>query len=346
MGIHEQYMTRCIELALKGAGNVAPNPMVGAVLVFQNTIIGEGFHAVFGGPHAEVNCFNSVDPANRSFIKESTLYVSLEPCAHIGKTPPCSNLIIQYGIKQLVIGCRDPFEAVNGKGIEIISKAGIEVIEGILATECKELNKRFFSFHLKKQPYIILKWAQSGDGKIAGTGSERVFISNEFSNVLVHQWRSEEAVIIVGTNTVLHDNPLLNTRLWIGKSPQRMVLDTSLRLPANLNIFTDGEPTTVFNYQKTAVNKNIQYVLIHTNKSIVKQIVDYCYHNQLQSILVEGGATLLQSFIDEGYWDEARIIANEALTLADGLDAPKLPMVIHAKEENLGGDQIQYFYNR
>ncbi|MDP1842124.1 MAG: bifunctional diaminohydroxyphosphoribosylaminopyrimidine deaminase/5-amino-6-(5-phosphoribosylamino)uracil reductase RibD [Sediminibacterium sp.] len=346
MGIHEQYMARCIELALKGAGHVAPNPMVGAVLVYQNTIIGEGFHAAFGGPHAEVNCFNSVEEANRSFIKESTLYVSLEPCAHFGKTPPCANLIIQYGVKQLVIGCRDPFDAVNGKGIQLVEGAGIEVIEGILANECKELNKRFFNFHLKKQPYIILKWAQSANCKIAGTNRERVFISNELSNVLVHRWRSEEAAILVGTNTALNDNPSLNTRLWLGKSPLRLVLDTSLRLPNDLKIFTDDEPVTVFNYRKTATHNQVQYVQIHSNESIVKQIIAHCYANQIQSILVEGGARLLQSFIEEGYWNEARVITNEALTIEEGLDAPKLPLVIPIKEETLGGDQIQYFYNR
>lgn len=345
MGIHEQYMARCITLALKGAGFVAPNPMVGAVLVYQHTIIGEGYHAIFGGPHAEVNCFNSVDPANRSLISDSTLYISLEPCAHFGKTPPCANLIVQYGVKQVVIGCRDPFDEVNGKGIEIVKNAGIDVLEGILANECQALNKRFFCFHQKKQPYIILKWAQSVNHKIANNVLARTLISNEYSNSLVHRWRSEEAAILVGTNTALQDNPSLNTRLWSGKSPQRLVLDTSLRLPTHLKLFTDTQPITVFNFQQSYQNNHITYVQINSKESVVKQIMAHCYVNQLQSILVEGGAKLIQSFIAEGCWNEARVITNQSLLIEEGLDAPQLPKMDITKEEILGGDKIQYVYN-
>ena len=251
-------MHRCLELAGHGSGYVSPNPMVGAVLVHSGRIIGEGYHQRYGQAHAEVNCIDSVSETDRRLIGESTLYVSLEPCAHFGKTPPCTDLIIKHKIPKCVVGCRDPFKEVDGKGIEKLRAAGVHVEVGVLEKECKELNKRFFTFHTEHRPYIILKWAQTGDGFIAGplnpsaswrrtfedSGEtkviqERLLISNEYSNRLVHKWRSEEASILVGTNTALLDDPELTTRLWTGPSPVRIVLDMNLRLPSSLKMFND-----------------------------------------------------------------------------------------------------------
>ena len=258
---HEVYMRRCLELATLGCGNVAPNPMVGAVLVFNDRVIGEGYHQKYGEAHAEVNCIDSVAEADKKLISSSTLYVSLEPCAHFGKTPPCADLIIQHKIPRVIIGCRDPFKEVDGKGIEKLKAAGVHIETGILEDDCRELNKRFFSFHTKQRPYVILKWAQTADGFIAATNhppgertlkesaekKERLHISNEYSNRLVHKWRSEEAAILIGTNTALLDDPELTTRLWPGRSPVRLILDMDLRLPAHLKIFDRSVRTIVFN---------------------------------------------------------------------------------------------------
>ena len=343
MQVHEYYMTRCIELALKGLGEVAPNPMVGAVLVYQDKVIGEGYHEQFGEAHAEVNCFKSVMEKDEVFVSNSILYVSLEPCAHFGKTPPCVDLIIYKGVKKVVIGCRDPFEAVNGKGIEKLQNAGVEVIIGILENECINLNERFFTYHQKHRPYIILKWTETVDGKIAGLGNERLMISNAISTTKVHQWRSEEMAILVGTNTVLKDNPSLDNRLWAGKSPIRMLIDQSLKLPNYLKVFTDNKPTIVFNFKKEVQIGTVQYIKILPNKSVLLQIMDYCYVNKINSILVEGGAQLLQSFINENIWDEARIIVNTTLAIGNGLDAPKLKLALFCKEETILNDQISYY---
>ena len=338
-------MRRCIELALLGAANVAPNPMVGAVLVHNNRIIGEGWHQQFGAPHAEVNCINSVVETDIPLIPGSTLYVSLEPCTHFGKTPPCSDLIIQKKISKVIIGCRDLFEEVNGKGIEKLKNAGIEVINGVLEEECKELNKRFFTFHTKQRPYIILKWAQTADGKIAADGKQRLLISNEYTNHLVHQWRSEEAAILVGTNTALLDDPSLTNRLWTGKNPVRMVLDMSLRLPSHLKLFNQQQRTIVFNGLKQEENENVLYSQINPDDDINQQILDVSYKLKLQSILVEGGTKLVQSFIAKGLWDEARIISNEELVISNGLAAPSLnnhPV----KTEKIYSDTIRYYTNK
>ncbi len=324
MNIQETYMQRCIDLALAGAGSVAPNPMVGAVLVCQNRIIGEGYHEKYGAAHAEVNCLKSVCLADRDLISSSTLYVSLEPCAHYGKTPPCSQLIIDHKIPTVVIGCSDPFVKVNGKGIANLREAGIEVIAGILEEKAKALNKRFFVYQQKKRPFIILKWAQTADQMIAATGNERLLISNEFSNRLVHRWRGEEDGILVGTNTALKDNPSLTNRLWKGKNPTRLVIDQHLKIPANSHLFNAEATTIVFNASTDSVNDHLIYVKIDFTNRVLEQVLDFCYAYPLQSILVEGGAMLLQSFIDAGIWDEARIIQNNTLKIAAGLAAPIL----------------------
>ncbi len=339
-------MFRCLELAAAGKGNVAPNPMVGSVLVHNNTIIGEGYHQQYGQAHAEVNCINSVQEADKHLIQKSTLYVSLEPCSHFGKTPPCSDLIIASNINKVVVGCRDSYVEVNGKGIEKLIQNGIDVTVGVLENDCKNLNKRFFTFHTQKRPYIILKWAETANGKIATNTTERLFISNDFSNRLVHKWRHEEAAILVGTNTAFVDNPSLTNRLWYGKSPIRLVIDKHLQLPTSLHLFNQQELTIVFNFIKQSTQENLTYYLLNSTDNLVKQMLDACYQLHIQSILVEGGSKLLQSFIDGGLWDEARIIINENLVVDEGLDAPILSNQSIIKSDSLFSDTIIYFSNK
>jgi diaminohydroxyphosphoribosylaminopyrimidine deaminase/5-amino-6-(5-phosphoribosylamino)uracil reductase len=339
----ERYMSRCLQLAKLGAGNVAPNPMVGAVLVNQDSIIGEGWHQEYGKAHAEVNCINSVNEADKHLIKSSTLYVSLEPCAHFGKTPPCSDLIIQNKIPKVVIGCRDPFKEVNGRGIEKLKAANIETVTGVLENQCRDLNKPFFTFHQKFRPYIILKWAQTANKKIAYRNENRLKISNLYTDKLVHKWRSESSGILVGTQTALLDNPSLTNRLWNGNNPVRLVVDQKLKLSDELNIFDKNAPTIVFTlipiinimlssensipYPSSLKNKTYHYKL-DGKKTLPQEIATACYHQNLQTILVEGGARLLQSFIDENLYDEIRIITNEKLFVKDGMDAPVFPGLI------------------
>ena len=336
-------MQRCIDLAALGAGNTAPNPMVGAVLVHNDRIIGEGYHRQYGFAHAEVNCIGSVKKEDEHLLPQSTIYVSLEPCAHWGKTPPCADLIIQKNIPHVVVGCRDPFEKVNGKGIEKLKAAGIEVTAGILENECKKLNKRFFTFHTKQRPYIVLKWAQTADSKMASASGERLLISNEFTNRQVHRWRSEEAAILVGTHTALQDNPKLDNRLWAGKPPLRLVLDKDLRLPHSLHVFDNTKPTIVFNYLKQSSEGNIVYHQLSKESKIASAICNACYELNIQSLLAEGGAQLLKAFIDEGLWDEARVITNELLFIGDGLLAPALQHHCLVATERLMNDRIDYF---
>lgn len=339
-------MQRCLQLAEMGAGNVAPNPMVGAVLLYGDRMIGEGYHQQYSGPHAEVNCVNSVSKEDRQYISKSTLYVSLEPCVHFGKTPPCADLIIENKIPNVVIGCRDSFAAVNGKGIEKLKTAGVNVIVGILENECLELNRRFFIFHQQQRPYIILKWAQSSDGKIAGTGSSRLLISNEFTNRLVHKWRSEEAAILVGTNTALRDDPALTTRLWPGRNPVRLVIDKELKLPVHLKLFDGSARTIVFNYKKQQEGKKLSYCKLNTAENIIPQILSALYEKQIQGVIVEGGAKLVQSFVDAGLWDEARVITNSAMLISDGLNAPVLKDDILLSEQRIENDIISFIKKR
>lgn len=341
--LHQQYMFRCLELARQGAGFVSPNPMVGAVLVYQNRIIGEGWHQVYGGPHAEVNCIRSVRQEDEYLIPHSTLYVSLEPCAHFGKTPPCSHLIIEKRIRKVVVACSDPFEVVNGKGIQLLQQSGIEVVTGVLEHEAITLNNRFFCFHQQKRPYIILKWAQSSDGFIASNSNDRLLITHEQTNRLVHQWRSEEAAILIGTETAIKDNPSLTNRYWLGKSPLRLVVDRQLRLPENLVMFHDGQPVIIFNKQKNDQQGELKFVKINTDKSFIDQLFVYCYQNGIQSILVEGGAKLLQSFIDSDQWEEARIITNTALQVGSGLAAPMINNATMVQSFTSMTDQINMY---
>lgn len=357
MTIDEQYMQRCIELARKGAGSVAPNPMVGAVLLYNGRIVGEGWHQQYGEAHAEVNCIHqAIEKGHSELISQSTIYVSLEPCAHFGKTPPCSDLIIKHKIQKVVIGCRDSFKEVDGKGIEKLKAAGVEVIVDVLKDECIDLNKRFFTFHQQQRPYIILKWAQTKNGMMAAplnppgrgisdSAHERLLISNEFTNRLVHQWRREEASILVGTNTALLDDPQLTNRYWPGKQSVRLVLDKQLRLPNTLKLFNDEARTVVFNSIKNSEEGNVQYYQLPADADTVPALLNALYQLNINSVLVEGGAQLLQSFIAAGLWDEARIITNEQLTVGNGLAAPKLMSAVQTAEQIIGTDRIVYYKN-
>jgi diaminohydroxyphosphoribosylaminopyrimidine deaminase / 5-amino-6-(5-phosphoribosylamino)uracil reductase len=343
--VEEKYMHRCLQLARLGAGTVAPNPMVGAVLVYEGVIIGEGHTQPYGQAHAEVMCINNVGATNKALIHDSTLYVSLEPCAHFGKTPPCADLIIKNKIPHVIIACRDSYKEVNGKGIEKLKAAGINVTVGVLEKEALELNKRFFIFHKQQRPYIILKWAQSCNNKIAGADDKRIFISNEFTNRLVHQWRSEEAAVMVGTNTALKDNPALTARLYPGKNPLRLVIDMDLKLPPTLQLFDGAVKTIIFNQYKEEEGEKLSFYKINKDEKIIPQILNVLYQLKIQSVIIEGGAKLLQSFIDDNLWDEARVITNTAMQISEGITAPVFKNKKCTAEEIMLADTIEYFIN-
>jgi diaminohydroxyphosphoribosylaminopyrimidine deaminase / 5-amino-6-(5-phosphoribosylamino)uracil reductase len=339
----ETFMFRCIELARMGAGYTAPNPMVGAILAHGDRIIGEGYHQQYGQAHAEVNCIASVSKDDEGLISRSTLYVSLEPCAHHGKTPPCADLIIRKKIPKVVVGCRDPFKEVDGKGIEKMRAAGIEVVTGVLENGCRDLNSRFFTFHTQGRPYVILKWAQTLNGRIGHADRTRLVISNEYSNRVVHKWRSEEASILVGTNTARHDDPSLTTRLWTGNDPVRLVIDMDLSLPLKLKLFDGSVRTVVFNTVKHEENDRLHFYRVSPGQRLVEQISNALYRLKIQSVIVEGGARLLQQFIDEGLWDEARVITNTDMYIADGLAAPVLGKAQLDKSEQILNDIIHWY---
>lgn len=319
MSPHQLYMQRALQLAQIGLVHAMPNPSVGAVIVYKDTIIGEGYTAAFGGSHAEVNAINSVK--NQELLKESTLYVTLEPCSHFGKTPPCAHLIIDKKIPKVVIGCVDPFAKVAGKGIQLLKDNGIEVLTGVLEEECKASHKRFFTFHLKKRPYIILKWAQSADGFITPIKKKEqkpVWLSNTYSRQLTHKWRSEEMAILVGKNTVIDDNPSLTTRNWKGKNPVRLFIDTQNEMDNSFQILNDEAPTYRF-----TKNKKSEKDVVVPFEDTVQEICDFCFENNLQSVIIEGGQKTLQSFIDTGLWDEARVFETK-IELQQGVSAPIL----------------------
>jgi diaminohydroxyphosphoribosylaminopyrimidine deaminase/5-amino-6-(5-phosphoribosylamino)uracil reductase len=338
-------MERCLKLAVLGAGYTSPNPMVGAVLVHEERIIGEGYHQKYGGPHAEVNCLGSVKNADRPLIPSATLYVSLEPCVHHGKTPPCTDLIIREKIPKVVIGCRDPFIEVNGKGIEKLSAHGVQVDYPVLDEQCKEMNRRFFTFHQQKRPYIILKWAQSANHKMSGDKSSRLFISNQYTNRIVHKWRSEEAGILVGTNTALQDNPELTVRLWEGKNPVRIVIDRTLRLPDSLKLFDGRSQTIVLNETTDLSAGKILFKKLDPSDSEISSIVTALRSLNILSVIVEGGAKLLRSFIEEGVWDEIRIITNNELIIPEGISAPDIGYLKKMHSDTYGSDTVSYYRN-
>ncbi|MEN2413902.1 bifunctional diaminohydroxyphosphoribosylaminopyrimidine deaminase/5-amino-6-(5-phosphoribosylamino)uracil reductase RibD [Flavobacterium mesophilum] len=347
MNTHEKYIKRCIELAQNGFGTTYPNPMVGSVIVHEGKIIGEGWHKKSGEPHAEVNAVNSVK--DKSLLKKATIYVSLEPCSHFGKTPPCCDLIIANKIPNVVVGTVDPNEKVAGRGIKKLIEAGATVTVGILEDECNELNKRFFTFHQKKRPYIILKWAESQDGFLAPekeTNQERkpVWITNQYSRQLVHKWRSEEQAILAGTKTVIDDNPKLNTRDWSGNNPVRVVLDQNNRISKDSFVFDDSVKTIVFSKSENNIStENTIFEKVDFNENLVSQILDVLYQHQIQSVIIEGGRQTLQSFIDSDLWDEARVFIGTN-TFEKGTKAPIIQKK-NTQKTTIQNDELLYIRN-
>ena len=341
---HEHYIKRCLEISKLGIGTTRPNPSVGAVLVVDDRIIGEGFTSPYGGNHAEVNAISTV--RDSSLLATATMYVTLEPCSHFGKTPPCADLIIKSEIKKVVIGCIDSNVLVAGKGVERLQNAGCEVIVGVLEKECKAHHKRFFTFQTKKRPFIILKWAQTLDAYVAPKNraiQAPVWITNEASRQLVHKWRSEEQAILVGTTTVLDDNPGLDVRYWNGENPVRIVIDKELKISTNLKVY-DGSVKTIFiNGKSTSVKGAIFFEKINFLKPIAIQICAVLFKHNIQSLIVEGGTKTIQTFIDENLWDEARVFSGE-VHFNDGLNAPILD-VIPTNEENIKGDTLKTYLN-
>ncbi len=336
----EFFMQRCIELASKTMGCASPNPMVGSVIVYNNKIIGEGYHEKYGSHHAEVNAINSVK--DKSLLSKSTLYVNLEPCAHFGKTPPCSDLIIQNKIPEVVIGCVDTFSEVSGKGIERMRSVGIDVKVGVLENESRELNKRFFTFHEKKRPYIILKWAESKDGFIAPKNQTKPFwMTSSESKKLAHKWRAEEDAILVGRITAEKDNPSLTVREVEGSNPIRIIIDKDLKLSADFNLFNNDAKTIVFNQLKSEENNSNNYIKINFH-NLTKNILQELHKQNIQSIIIEGGTKTLQSFIDKNLWDEARIFTTKK-TLTEGVKPPTIEGEIISEDET-GGDRFKILY--
>lgn len=333
MKTHENYIKRCIKVAKNGLGATAPNPMVGSVIVYKNKIIGEGYTSAYGGHHAEVNAINSVK--NKELLKDATLYVTLEPCSHFGKTPPCSDLIIKHHIANVVIGCLDDNPQVAGKGITKLVAAGRHVTVGVLETECKRHHKRFFTFHNEKRPYIILKWAETADGFVAPLQKNEkkpVWITNKLSRQLVHKWRAEEQAILIGTNTVLEDNPSLTVRDWTGKNPTRVVIDQELKLSKSHSVFNTDAETLVISKQ------NIDF-----KNPLAKQITTLLHSKSVNSVIIEGGAKTLQTFIDENLWDEARVFTGPT-TFKNGIKAPELKGKL-ISEEKIIDDTLHIYVN-
>lgn len=340
----DNYMRRCLELAELGLGRVAPNPLVGCVIVNEGLIIGEGYHMQYGGPHAEVNAIrHALCQTSENALRTSTLYVNLEPCVHHGKTPPCTDLIISRGIPKVVIANVDPFHKVQGAGIEKLRAAGIEVATGVLEKEGAELNRRFFTFHTRMRPYLILKFAQSSDGFIAPEfpNHENRWISNEWSRKLVHRWRSEEPAILIGTATALADNPHLTVRLWNGPSPIRMVVDRYGRLPRQLNIFNQQIPTWVFTTQNRDNEHNITFIRLDDSPDFFRQLLSALHERSVQSLLVEGGRQLFNALLAEQLWDEARIFTSPAI-LQKGIPAPALAGRL-ISQEMISDDRLTVF---
>lgn len=355
MKIHEKYINRCIELAKNGLGATYPNPIVGAVIVYNDTIIGEGWHQKAGEPHAEVFAIQSVK--NKELLKHSTIYVSLEPCSHYGKTPPCSDLIVHSKIPNVVIGTIDSFNLVSGKGIEFLVKNGCKVTVGVLENECLEVNKRFFTYHNKKRPYIILKWAASNDGFIdidrnveAIDQATPTWISNLYSQQLVHQFRAEEQAILVGTETILKDNPQLNVRHISGQNPIRILLDQHLKIPLNYHVFNGLVKTMVFIDKNSHIAAdylkipNLLPLTINFKESILEQVLVELHKNQIQSVIVEGGKRLLDDFIQQNYWDEARVFTGNS-TLNMGIKAPLIKGV-KINETKIVEDKLTIYLNK
>lgn len=351
MNINEKYINRCLQLAENGLGTTYPNPLVGAVVVHENKIIGEGWHQQAGKPHAEVNAIAQIK--DESLLKQATIYVNLEPCSHFGKTPPCSDLIIDKGIKKVVIGMLDPFKKVAGRGIKKLLDAGCQVQVGVLEEKCKALNKRFLSYHLQKRPYIILKWATSQDGFLSPFQFPEVpekpapiWITGSQSKQLVHQWRSQEQGILVGANTVLADQPSLTTRLWKGKNPIRIILDPNLKLNADCNIF-NADAKSIWVHDEKLQNKSHGKCVsegINFEKNPLTELMQVLHKHEIQSLIVEGGAFTLNAFIAANLWDEARVFTGKS-QFQKGTPAPTLPASKLIEEKLINKDQLKIYRN-
>jgi diaminohydroxyphosphoribosylaminopyrimidine deaminase/5-amino-6-(5-phosphoribosylamino)uracil reductase len=339
-----QYMRRCVELAQLSGGLNRPNPEVGSVIVYKNKIIGEGWHAVYSSAHAEVNAINSV--IDKSILNESTIYVTLEPCFHFGKTPPCVDLILKYKIPRVVIGCKDPYHEVAGQSIEKLRNAGVEVIVGVLEKEIAWLNRRFFTNVLKKRPYIVLKYAVSKDG-FMGIRGENLQISGPMSKQFVHKLRASESAIMVGTETAACDNPQLNLRHYFGEQPTRVVFDKNLRLSEKLHLFDGNQKTLVFSESEPVFKKkNVVYIVLNFNTDdFLQKALHELYLRKISSVLIEGGASLLNSFLNMSFWDEAYIIRSSTKIIQDGIEAPVINPVLCHKIEQLGNDSIEQYIN-
>ncbi len=337
-------MNRAMELALSGRGVVSPNPMVGCVIVHQDQIIGEGYHTRFGEPHAEVNAIHAVK--DKTLLKEATLYVSLEPCSHFGKTPPCADYIIKNELKKVVVANLDTNPLVSGKGLQKIRNAGIEVQVGLMEKEGKNLNKRFFTFMQQMRPFIILKWAETADGFIARENYDSQWISNSLSRKLVHKWRSEEDAVMVGTNTAFYDNPKLNVRDWTGRNPIRIVIDRNLRLLTTkgqeLNLFDRSQPTICYNLIKDEVSPNVEFVKLK-EKSFLIQMMENLYAKRIQSVVVEGGSALMNALLENNLWDEIRVFRTTHC-FEKGVKAPPIKGLLFDRD-NLQGDEL-WIYRR
>ena len=339
-------MRRCLQLAQNGVGYVAPNPMVGAVIVHNDIIIGEGFHRRYGDAHAEPNAINSVKDKN--LLTKSTLYVNLEPCSHYGKTPPCADFIIENKIAKVVIGTLDPNPKVSGRGVELLRKTGVEVVVGVLEKDCRELNKRFIIFQEQKRPYVLLKWAQTKDcfvdKKRTDRTEEPLLISNAVTMQLTHKMRAENQAILVGANTVLLDNPSLTVRNWSGKSPVRVAIDRLGRIPSDFNLFDGSIPTLVFSEKFRENEHNLEFIKIIFDEHVLKNILKILFEQNINSVMVEGGASILNSFIEAGLWDEANIEISP-VRIGDGVNAPslnRLPISV----KNYEGHEWMFFENR
>ncbi len=338
-------MQRALQLAAKGSGFTAPNPMVGAVLVHEDRIIGEGWHHKYGGNHAEINCLNNVANVDRELIPQSTMYVTLEPCAHYGQTPPCATRLVAEKVKKVVIANTDPFEKVQGRGIEILKAGGVEVATGLLDNEGAWLNRRFFCFHQNKRPYIILKWAQTVNGFLAPADGSRFQIAGPASMELVHKWRTEESAIMVGTNTARSDNPELTARLWQGKQPLRIVLDRTLTLPSTNKLFNDKAPTWVINEVIDKEENGVKFIKINFGNSLIANLLNELFKEKKLSLIIEGGTQLLNSFITAGLWDEAHIFTGPQ-SLGSGIASPG--HLINSQqifETKIGEDRLNTFVN-
>ncbi|UOQ98656.1 bifunctional diaminohydroxyphosphoribosylaminopyrimidine deaminase/5-amino-6-(5-phosphoribosylamino)uracil reductase RibD [Hymenobacter sp. 5317J-9] len=335
-------MSRALQLAHLGTGYARPNPLVGCVVTHQGRIIGEGWHEQYGGPHAEVNALAAV--ADPELLKQSRVYVTLEPCAHHGKTPPCADLLIAKGVPEVVVCNEDPFPLVDGRGLEKLRAAGVRVETGLLAPEGRWLNRRFFTFHEKKRPYLVLKWAETADGFLAGKYFQPIRISSPQANLLTHQWRAEEQAILVGTRTALHDNPRLSVRDWPGPQPTRLVIDKNLSLPPTHNLLDGSQPTLIYTYRQPYHKANLDLVTLSEADDLIPQMLADLHQRQVQSVLVEGGPTVLNALLQAGLWDEIRVF-RAPTKLGQGIAAPRIGFSGLRSRTNVGPDELFWYVN-